>query len=375
MSFALLWSATGQAQPAPLLDCRGTLPDPSWVAGAIVNEQVCFQTILHGNGWLPEGSDWANNRQDGDDRLTAARGPRGLLAIRAWRPFSQGTFPADGLLDFSRAQVLEEGQTKEPGELWWGRIATGSYRCCTAGNARDFPLNTNPLHTVNQSESLLLAVGQESSLRQQASLTSPAQLMAYRQGLLPPWPAAARSLRYEQLAATAVTSAGSTPVAPGTVGNAVVELTSLDPLQGSLHFTLSIDGKTAPLSFPIKRDVEESRADPRMPAGNGGHPYRLREGRIGGGAGGSTRVVDCTMRPDFRTLGSSCHEPDPLRTSDSEGPQDPQYAAYGIFYGAEAQYLAMVFNALPLNPDPANSHIKWGEFAGLIILKRSSIGY
>ena len=278
----LLWSTPGRAQAMPLRECRGELPPP-WVTSGKMTEQVCFQTVLHAaGGYLPQGFNWKTSPEDSDDRLTAARGPRGIIAIRDWQPFSSQQMPDSGLLDFSGATVLESGETGEPGELWWGRVATGSYRCCANANIQVFSLNTDPLHKVNQSESLMLAVGQESSLREQASFRSLAQLQAYDQGRLPPWPAKARSLRYEQLAATAVTAQGSNPVAPGIVSSARVELTSLNPLQGNLQFTLAIGGLTGPLTIPMKRDVDESRFDPRLPLGTG-HPFRLRRpGQCGG---------------------------------------------------------------------------------------------
>ena len=372
----LLWSTPGRAQAMPLRECRGELPPP-WVTSGKMTEQVCFQTVLHAaGGYLPQGFNWKTSPEDSDDRLTAARGPRGIIAIRDWQPFSSQQMPDSGLLDFSGATVLESGETGEPGELWWGRVATGSYRCCANANIQVFSLNTDPLHKVNQSESLMLAVGQESSLREQASFRSLAQLQAYDQGRLPPWPAKARSLRYEQLAATAVTAQGSNPVAPGTVSSARVELTSLNPLQGNLQFTLAIGGLTGPLTIPMKRDVDESRFDPRLPLGTG-HPFRLRQGRVSAGAGGSGTVVDCYFPSKSKspTLDSSCHDQDPLNPPNTYANQDPQYSAQGIFYGAEAQYLALVFDMLPLSPDPARSKTKWGQFYGLIILKRSSVGY
>lgn len=82
-----------------------------------------------------------------------------------------------------------------------------------------------------------------------------------------------------------------------------------------------------------------------------------------------------------RTLGNNCYFDDQGEVQTRHAPSDPRYSANAMFFGAEAEYLAVMFLILPSDPsgiripvspeNPNNAYVAWGTFRGLVILKRT----
>lgn len=349
-------SARAQAVSAPVLPCQGASAT-SWLSAGVPTRLVCKQSMMHvGASMNPDAMD-PLGKQPRSDGLTAAWIGNDVRGIRDWHPYGPPPIASDGLIDFSAGTLVEQGSVGTPGELWWGRVSGGTYRCCTVGHLTVLPINASSLVAVNQSASVLLAVGQETTTRQSNVYSSAEQLRQIRTGQLGPWPAGSRILHFTQHAATGVLSSGSMPVLPGTMSDAVLDLSVADQLSGTLRFMLQSDGLSAPVSIPLKRDVEESTAK-SSPFGLPGNPYRLRHGRLAEGG----RIVDCT------TTRSRCdlHQEGAKKDSYS---LEPQYSAEGMFFGEDGEYLAIVFEAFIPRPD--NSKRMWGNFRGLVVLKRT----
>lgn len=361
------------AEGAPLRPCQGPAPAP-WVSNPTgVTQSVCHQSLLREFNLLADSAlDLLATQVYGDGPEATLAGTD-VVGIRDWHRSGPPPVAGDGLLDFSQARVVEQGHVGEPGELWWGRISGGSFRCCTVGNPVVHVVNADLRFTRTEGQSVVLVVGQESSMRLANNLAGLQQRMRFEKGELVPWPADAKTLQYSQYAATAVIVASSSDKAsaPGSVSKASLELSVADTLSGTLHLVVTQGSTSLPVSIPLKRDVNEADAASAL-HGIPGNPFRLRQGRLAG-----DHVLDCHGQPGARdarpsrTLGT-CYFGDQDETSPSHRLDDPQYQARGMFFGAEAEYLAIVYAALiPL--DPARHGVTQQPLRGLVILKRTAV--
>ena len=336
----------------------------AWTVGAAISQHACRQSLLHADGLFLEGDMDPLRSQPSADGLTAALQGSEVIAIREWHPSGPPAAPSDWIVDFSKATVVESGHVGAPGELWWGRISGGPLHCCSVGKATDRPLPADRLNAASEGESLFFAIGQETRIRQFWSATSPDQLTAMLTGALGPWPVGARTLHFDQYAATAIVSRTSSPISPGQISHASLDLSVTDHLSGVLTLTLSSDGETGQLSIPIKRDVEEAMAA-RIPMAVPGSPYRVRQGR----KPVSGPIEDCYERPGSRTLSDRCYFDDQEGALTQHSVQEQQYRVRGMFFGGDGEYLAIVLQTMPARPsDPVRL---WGDLHGLVILKRT----
>lgn len=344
------------AEGAPLRACQGPAPS-SWVVnGAGVTQSVCNQSLLRGFGLMADSAMDPLGPQVYGDGLEALLAGADVVGIREWHRSGPPPVATDGMLDFSQARLVEQGHVGQPGELWWGRVSSGKLRCCMVGRQDVTDLNTWRYFVANQGQSLQLVVGQESAMRLANTLVGFKQRMDFAKGLIVPWPAGAKRLQYSQFAATATVQTGDGEEPPSTLTNASIELSVPDVLSGTLHFTLS-GGTRQSMDIPLKRDVNEADVATAL-HGLPGYPFRLREGRLVAG-----RILDCHSgpegsRPGSRTLGT-CYFKDQAETQPSHWINDQQYMARAMFFGAEAEYLAVVFKA--------------NNYQGLVILRRTAV--
>lgn len=210
------------------------------------------------------------------------------------------------------AEWTEVGKVEGPSGLWWGRNPqTGAV--AVGYESYDFI----PRHFQMNFAEIMRREGAPAAVQLQ---------MDALQSRFSPFPAT--QMRYVQAAPSQSFLSGGLGGMPGDdnkhkpapITNAQLSLTTLPDLQGVLKFNIAIQGKVRTYEIPLKNNLD----DGDNPSTSGHKLFRLRQGVQQG-----NRIVNC--KPD------TCRYPpyDAARNA-SEG-----YAAAGVFFGPNSEYLAI----------------------------------
>jgi hypothetical protein len=242
----------------------------------------------------------------------------------------------DGRL-FRPGDWLEHGNIGAPGELWWGRLPPA------------VPGKTPAAHVI---------VGQETWRRQQFQTVTSLDSMQYRLGqpLRAPFPPG-RTIRYRQIAATAVTHfgylGGSGWIPEGRADDAVLTLSPEQNLSGLLQVTLSVEGSRHALSFPVRNDV---LSDDGFPG-----PEEINRA--------SLAMLDSAGEPVLCTVENKGHvQSDCVREKWPSGTSGSRYSGHLYFFGDRSQYVAVHYH-VNLEWQGESGHRGSGQSSGVLILQ------
>lgn len=363
---AYLWGAPAAlAQTAPVVACEARKPDLEWLqkpGGQI--DWACFQSVMTLNTLLPGGEPDFDpfKSQLSSDGMSSAFSGGVLQGFRLWRPSGPPARPEDPMMDLSPATVAEQGHWGETGELWWGRLAQGSPRCCR--------LNNRGVTELKAEHPWWIVVGQETLERRYKANTDPRQFLSFLTGKVTPW----RDLSDKGTVRFVLESASLLRNVYGkynqwlrqekaTVHQAQLELTLEKQLSGLLQIQVETGRGTETLSLPVKRQIDETPDAPAQRFAGLGH-FRLTQGYLTA----QGRVQRC--RDD-----SGCHYSLPEQP-EKHSLSDPTYRVRGMFFGAEGQYLALLLEAHLMQAGPDKPDTDRGDrprLFGIVVLKRVAV--
>ena len=368
LACGLLWAAqwvgapAALAQSAPVIACESRKPDTEWLRKAPGKvDWACGQSVMTLNTVLPSGEPDFDplKSQLTNDGMTAAFSEGGLNGFRSWHPAGPPARPEDSMMDLSSVTAAEQGHWGETGELWWGRFAQGSPRCCRLGNRVATDLTPeNPWWVV---------VGQETLKRRYKANTDPKQYLRFLTGKVSPWGDVSDkgSVRFVLESASLLRNVYGSynkwlRQERAKVHDAQVELTLENQLSGMLQIKVETERGTEMLSLPVKRQVDETPSAPAQRFGGLTH-FRLTQGYVNA----QGQIQKCRYDTD-------CHYTQP-ELPDKHGASDPKYRVRGMFFGADGQHLAVLLEARLMQAGPGNLQTDVSDqpgIFGIVVLKR-----